>query len=360
MRHSKGQERQGSAGELSSSSLRRRLLELAAVVALVAVVIVFGPGLGALRARLSHASLTWLALAVGVEVLSALCYVVIFRAVFCRRMRWRLAYQIGMAEQGANSVLSVSGAGGLALGAWALRQGGMSLEHIGRRTVAFFLLTSFANVITLIVFAVLMAAGAFEARTPALTYGFGGAALLLTILALWIPRLLGHAPEHWSTASGRIRKLVRFARESLSEGVSDGLMLLRRRPIGVLIGSFGTMGFDMAALELSFRAFGHAPAVDVLVLGYLIGQLGGNLPVPGGVGGLDAGLIGVFLLYHQPLAATSAAVLLYHAISLWVPALLGTDAFLRLRRTLWREADPMRICMPLAEPLDARELAEVR
>jgi hypothetical protein len=55
------------------------------------------------------------------EGLSALSYVVIFRAVSCPRMTWRLSYQTAMAEQAANSVLSVSGAGGLALGAWALR-----------------------------------------------------------------------------------------------------------------------------------------------------------------------------------------------------------------------------------------------
>src|SRR5207248_2410938 len=91
-----------------------------------------------------------------------LSYVVVFRAVFCQRMRWRLAYQIGIAEQGANSVLSVSGAGGLALGAWALHRGGMSAEHIGRRTVAFFLLTSLANVAFVVVVALLYLVGVLK------------------------------------------------------------------------------------------------------------------------------------------------------------------------------------------------------
>ena len=89
-----------------------------------------------------------------------------------------------------------------------------------------------------------------------------------------------------------------------------------------------------------------------MVLGYLIGQLGGNIPVPAGVGGLDAGLIGTFVLYHQPLAATSAAVLIYHGISLWVPALLGSVAFAQLRRTLLRDEQPAAICAPLAEPIE--------
>jgi hypothetical protein len=80
-------------------------------------------------------------------------------------------------------------------------------------------------------------------------------------------------------------------------------------------------------LGVCFLAFGYSPPIGVLVLGYLIGQLGGNIPVPGGIGGLELGLIGAFALYHQLLAATTAAVLLYQAIALWVPGLLGSVAF---------------------------------
>src|SRR5579884_777659 len=143
--------------ELSPRRLRRRLLEIALVVALVVVVVLVGPGLGSLRHQLERANAAWLGAAVALEILSALSYVVIFRAVFCARMSWRLSYQIGMSEQAANSVLSVSGAGGLALGAWALHRGGMSTEHIARRTVAFFFLTSLPNFVGVIVFALLFA-----------------------------------------------------------------------------------------------------------------------------------------------------------------------------------------------------------
>jgi len=61
------------------------------------------------RSRLHRASPGWLLAGVGLEILSCLSYVVVFRAVFCRRMGWRLSYQIGMAEQAANSLLPVSG-----------------------------------------------------------------------------------------------------------------------------------------------------------------------------------------------------------------------------------------------------------
>jgi uncharacterized membrane protein YbhN (UPF0104 family) len=344
---------------LSPRHVRRRLLEFAMLLAAVAVLVLIGPGLGSLRRRIAQASPGFLAAAVSLEVLSALSYVVVFRAVFCPRMTWRLSYQIGMAEQAANSVLSVSGAGGLALGVWALRRGGMSTEHIARRTVAFFFLTSLANVVGVIVFAALYAVGILSHdRDPALTYGFGAAAVAATALVLALPPLLARkapaAPP--PSRSGRVAAGVRFVRYSLGQGIHDGVLLMRQRSVGVLAGSVGTMAFDLAVLWVCFKAFGYSPALGVLVLGYLIGQLGGNLPVPGGIGGVDAGLIGTFVLYHQPLAATTAAVLFYHAIALWIPALLGSVAFVQLRRTLARARQPAMICMPLAEADESARL----
>jgi uncharacterized membrane protein YbhN (UPF0104 family) len=340
--------------ELSPRRLRRRLLELAAVGVVIGIVVLTGPGLGQLRSAVVHGSPGWLIAGVGLEVLSALSYVVIFRAVFCPRMSWRLSYQIGMSEQSANSVLSVSGTGGLALGAWALRRGGMSAENIGRKSVAFFFLTSLANVTGVAAFAALYALGVLvHDRNAALTYGFGAAALAATVIVLALPAVLTPVPSLAPANDRRLATALRFARYSLGRGVRDAVRLLRRRSLGVLIGSVGTVTFDLAVLGVCFLAFGYSPPIGVLALGYLIGQLGGNIPVPGGIGGIELGLIGTFALYHQPLATTTAAVLVYHAIALWVPGLLGTVAFVQLRRTLQRDDRPAATCMPLAEPIPA-------
>jgi len=339
--------------EVDARRLRRRLLEFAVVSIAIGSVVLTGPGLGDVRRDVEHASVGWLIVGVGLEALSALSYVIIFRAVFCPRMPWRLTYHVAMSEQGANSVLSVSGAGGLALGAWALKRGGMTAEQIGRKSVAFFFLTSLPNVAGVIVFAALYATGVLgHDRDPAVTYGFGGAALIATLGVLALPRLLGAKPETSARAHpGRIAAVRRFARQSLGQGVHDAVVLVGRRSPGVLLGSLGTMAFDMAVLGVCFHAFGHSPPLGVLVLGYLIGQLGGNLPTPGGIGGVDLGLVGMFTLYHQPVAVSTAAVLTYHAISLWVPGLLGSLAFVQLRRTLQRDPHPHVVCTPLAEPI---------
>ena len=342
--------------QLSPRHLRRRLLELAGVAVLITTVVLAVPGLGEVRTRLSHASPGWLAVAVGLELLSVLFYVLIFRAVFCPRMSWRFSSQVAMSELAANSVFPLSGAGGLALGAWALRRGGMDVEQIGRKTVAFYFLTSLANVTILIVFAFLYAVGALgHDPSPALTYLFGALSLAAVVAVIAIPVVLGRlrSPGSARGEPGRIARAVALARRSLVDGVPDAELLLRRRSPGVLLGSFGTTACDIAVLGAGFRAVGVSPPIGALVVGYLIGMLGGNVPVPGGIGGVDAGLIGALTLFHEPLAATTVAVLTYHAISLWVPAAVGSVAFVRLRATLQRDERPAAICMPLAEPIEA-------
>ena len=211
------------------------------------------------------------------EVLSALSYVVVFRAVFCPRMSWRLSYQIAMAEQAANSVLPVSGAGGLALGVWALRRGGMSTERIARRPVGFYLLTSLANIGGVIAFAGLYAVGILDHdRNSTLTYASGAASAAATGIVLALPWLLESRGRgaRLGKRSDRLAAVVRLARCSLAQGVRDAVVLLRQRSIGVLAGSFGTLAFDIAVLGVTFKTFGYSPPLGVLVLGYLIGQLG--------------------------------------------------------------------------------------
>lgn len=341
--------------ELSSRHLRARLIQLAALVLAVGIVVWLLPGLGSLRHRFDHASAGWLIAAGVAELLSTFSYVVIFRPVFCPRMSWRTSYKIGMAEQAANSLLPAGGAGGLALGAWALSRGGISADHIARRTVAFFLLTSLANVGTLVVFAAAFAVGLLSGdRAPAFTYAFGAAGLAGIVVTLALPALLsrtGAASKPVPADAGRLRKLVHRGVRSLDEGVRDAVALLRRRNPEVLSGSFGYMAFDIVALGCCFRAFGYAPGVGVLVVAYMIGQLGGLIPIPGGIGGIEGGLIGTFAIYHVPVAASAAAVLAYRAFQLWVPAALGSVAFFQLRRLLSTQAEPAIMCAPLAAPL---------
>src|SRR5205814_4324126 len=108
-------------------------------------------------------------------------------------------------------------------------------------------------------------------------------------------------------------------------GIRDA-QLAARHPSWRLGGAVGYLAFDIAVLWATFSAIGHAPPVAVLVLGYTIGYAANALPIPGGAGVLDAGLVGALVLYGAAPLHAAAAVLVYHAIALWVPSLGGVIA----------------------------------
>src|SRR3954462_13148205 len=189
--------------EFSASRLRRSLAILAAVALVVVGAVVLVPGLGSLRSRFTGAQPGWLALAAVLQVGSCAAYVVLFRAVFCRRMRWRTSTEIGLSELAANSVFSIGGAGGLALGAWILRRGGLAAAFIARRTVAFFLLTSLANVGFLMLGSLALASGLLNGSPGfvlAVVPAIGGA--LAIALALAARRLVGAPRRRPAPARG--------------------------------------------------------------------------------------------------------------------------------------------------------------
>jgi uncharacterized protein (TIRG00374 family) len=106
--------------------------------------------------------------------------------------------------------------------------------------------------------------------------------------------------------------------------------------------------FDIAALWASFRAFGAAPAVGVLVVGYFVGMLANTLPLPGGVGGVDGGMIGAYVAFGVDPAAAILAVLAYRFVAFWLPIAPGALAFGSLRRTVarWEAEDEGRALSP--------------
>jgi uncharacterized membrane protein YbhN (UPF0104 family) len=115
-----------------------------------------------------------------------------------------------------------------------------------------------------------------------------------------------------------------------SDWVSDTVWILRERDWR-LLGSLAYLMCDIAVLWVCLRAVGSPAPVLTVVVAYQIGYLSNLLPVPGGVGVLEGGLLGALLLYGLPAAPTAAAVVLYHAIALWIPVLGGTLGFVRLR-----------------------------
>jgi glycosyltransferase 2 family protein len=236
----------------------------------------------------------------------------------------------------------------LALGVWALRRGGMPADEIARKTVAFFLLTSAPSVAMLL----LLGAGLATGILP------GGGGLVLTVPPAIVAagaiaatlglRRLARGGEARVRRQGGTPNRVRVAAAlaATSEGIDEALHQLRQADPLLLVGLVGYLVFDQLAFWASFRAVGASPELPLILMAYLIGQLGNWLPLPGGIGGVELGLVGALVLYGLPALTATAAVLLYRVIELWIPAVLGISAFVQLRLLLRRETEAIKLCKP--------------
>jgi uncharacterized membrane protein YbhN (UPF0104 family) len=303
---------------LENRSLRRRALQIAVTLVIVGVVAALAPGLGDIRRRLEDAQPGWLGVAVVLELLSCLSYVLMFRPIFCARMSQRTSYQLGMSELAVGSLVPASGAAGLAFGAWALRKAGMPAHDIARRTVTFFVLKSAANFAAVVVVGVAMWLGVGPHVSPALT-------LLPAVLAIVAIAAISLIPFVQARRDWTSRTAL-----ALADGIGDAARLLARRDWRVIAGSAGYWAFDNAVLWACLHAFGETPPLTLVLMGYLIGQLGGLLPIPGGLGGIDGGLLGALVVYGLPAAAATAAIVAYRLILFWLPLMLGGAAFASL------------------------------
>lgn len=318
--------------ELDLRRLARRAAQIVALLVVVGLVAALAPGLGEVRDELGDAAWGWLAVGVVLEALSAMSYVLMFRPVFCRLMTFRSAMQISWSELGMGSLVPASGIGGLALGAWVLKRDGMSAERIAERSVAFFLIKGSVNFVAVAVLGTIMFLGVGPHESLLLTLLPAAMAVALIATVLGVPRL-GEGPDVGEDA-GRVARAWSTARRTLVSGVGAAVQVVRRREPSLIVGAIGYWAFDNAVLWATLRAFDVHVALTVVLLGYLIGQLGGLLPIPGGVGGIDGGLIGTFVVYGAPAAGVTAAVLAYRVILFWLPLLGGALAFVLLRRAI--------------------------
>ena len=67
-------------------------------------------------------------------------------------------------------------------------------------------------------------------------------------------------------------------------------------------------------------------------------MLGNLLPLPGGVGGVDGGMIGAFAAFGVDFGLAAVAVLTYRGFAFWLPTIPGAIAYFQLRKTVARLA----------------------
>jgi uncharacterized membrane protein YbhN (UPF0104 family) len=319
-----------------SRRLRNSIVSLAVFFAIVVGLLFAVPGLRAAGEQITDAKAGWVAVGVVFEVFSCASYVVLFGLVF-KRLGRRLSARLSLAELAVNSVVSASGLGGIALGAWVLRTKGISVERIAKRSVLLFVLSSTANVVAVVMIGVGMWLGLLPGSRNALLTLLPAAAATATILgtlagAGWARRA---AARRRSEHGRAVVALV-----AIGGGVEGAVELIRRRDWR-LLGAVGYCLWDVACLYACIAAYGSTPTFWAVAMAYLVGMLANSIPIPGGFFAVEGGLVGMLLLFGaHPASMVLAAVVTYRAISLWIPALIGTVAFLSLRGEIGKPLRP--------------------
>lgn len=310
----------------ASRNLKHGLISLAVLIAMAVGLLLAVPSLHDVAHAILHMPIGWVLIAIGLEVLSCVGYVVCFLYVFDRTPA-RFGARVALSELAFGAAVALGGAGSVAVGAWLLIERGAKPGTVAERSAALFLLTSAINVITLALAGFGLWVGVLGGKNGtllSLVPGVVGVVVFFGFLALpWIAdrlivdRFHGRVATWTCAISGTIRETAQL------------LFSLDWR----LLGAVGYLWFDIAVLWVCFQALGHAPPLGSLVLAYQIGYLSNLIPIPGGIGVLDGSLVGMFVLYGVNDTRATSAIIVYHAISLWVPATWGTVAFLLLRRS---------------------------
>jgi uncharacterized membrane protein YbhN (UPF0104 family) len=172
---------------------------------------------------------------------------------------------------------------------------------------------------------------------------FGAVVIGLFSAMAFLPGDLERFVARWTTGeqwgSRAARKLAALP-ATAAVGVRTALQLVRTND-PALIGTIAWWALNIAMLWACFHAFGSAPPQAVIVMAYFVGMLGNLLPLPGGIGGVDGGMIGAFTAFGVNVELSVVAVLAYRAFAFWLPTLPGAVAYFQLRRTVqrWRRHD---------------------
>jgi uncharacterized protein (TIRG00374 family) len=342
---------------------RRRVLSLFAAVVLmiVAIYVVFPKvvGLNGTFDRLDEATWYWIVIAFCIPVLTYYSYATLVRSVFGKRgpdeVRERLDMKasalVTLAALAASALFSAAGAGGVALTYWALRKAGMERRRAICREVAFLAILYSVYLLAIVVFGVLLATdvlpGDDHVSVTIVPAAIAGGVILVLGLTALVP---GDMERRVRSLAGhpRLSKLARRLAAlpaTLAQGVRTAIDHVRNPRLGpeAYLAAIGFWAGNIMTLWAAFKAFGVEVPFGVLVQGFFVGMVANLAPSPAaGVGTVDAGLIGAFVVFGLDADAVFPAVLVFRLIGFWLPIPLGVAAYLRLLPMVGRWEDERR------------------
>lgn len=333
---------------------RRLVQTTVAVLVLVAGIYFLFPKLVGVEdgiRKLGDGDGAWIGVALAASVLMFVSYVGLFRGVVggdVLRLTWGESYKINMAGLAATRLFSAGGAGGIVLTYWALRKAGMPRQQSAARMVAFLFITYAVYMAALVVCGILLRTGVLSGSTQVgltlVPAAIAGAVIIVLLLVGLIPVDLQRrlARSSRDTFFGRLAVRLATVPATVSTGTRMAIEIVRQPRVGwlALAGAIGFWAANIAILWASFNAFGIPVTGGVVVQGFFIGMVANLFPfAPGGVGAVDAGMIGTFVLFGLDSDSVFPAILMYRLIAFWLPLPPGIVAFFQLRRTIasWRE-----------------------
>jgi uncharacterized membrane protein YbhN (UPF0104 family) len=325
------------------SGAQRHLLraaeKLAAYLAVAYVVLKLIPALSQALSSLEHVSWEWVLGAIALEVLSELGFVAAWDAIIDPQKllarhgaRKRTDDDVAWTQLAGGLLLPGGAWGGVGVGAFILHRFGMPNKVIAEREFNLSFLNTAVDALALIVGGVGLATGIFAGEHDLLLTVLP-AAVAATGIALAL--LIAHrASGHAARLRAKHPKIAN-AITALADAVDDTERLLFHRGAWTsVLGTLAYLGFDVLVLWTAFFAI-HAhpqPGFAVVMMAYIIGALGGSIPLPASAGTVG-GMAGMLILYGVGHNAAIAAVLLHQAIGLLVPLVGGAVAYTILRRS---------------------------
>lgn len=280
--------------------------------------------------------LPWLALAIGIESLSFLCYAAVQQRL--------------LAEGGAHLPLrtmvtlavGATGMTNLVPGGTAPASGWLVAQYRRRDVpmpVALWSVIAGGYLAGVSILVLLLAGAAIAGLLPpwaivVSSIALVGGAVLLVLLARQIDVVERWLEQH---RAGRVAAMAHRVATQLT--LASQFRTSRSAGVEVIVLSLANWVFDVGCLIAAFSLLDLPIPWRNALFAYAVAQVAGSLaPVPGGIGFVEGGMVGAFALTGTPAGNAFAATIIYRFVTTWLVAAIGSVMLVILSRSAPRPA----------------------
>lgn len=288
---------------------------------------------------LAHLNWYWAGLALLTEIAS---FVSLWRLdrVALRTTSW---FAVACAQLSGNAFGRIVPGGGATASAFAVGMLGRAGIEVGRAAAALAASTALqiATTLALPLLALPAIVGGAPINPSLVTSAYLGIAALLLLLAAGglafaadrPLALLGRGIQSTVNRTVRRRRKVTALPQRLLVERDFIRTTLGERWAAAVFSAAGNIGFDYIALLCALRAVGAQPRPSLVLLAYTAAALLALIPLtPGGLGFVEAGLVGTLTLAGVNPGDALVATLVYRLVSFWLPIPVGGGAYALFRR----------------------------